>query len=94
MTPPIWPDVTQTLDIGVSVNDTGHQVWTVNNSSAQLNYNYPPYLLANNGNFSSYDSDWNVYHFFNNGSVRLVLNNLAAAHVRCQLPLTQSMTNA
>ena len=84
---PPQPAFTQTLDISVGVNATKHLVWTINNSSARLNYNDPVYLLANKGNISyPYDPQWNVYDFFNNGSVRLVLNNKAAAHVR-PLPL-------
>lgn len=77
-------EFTQTVEVNEIINSTGHLVWTINNSSAHVNYNNALYLLAHEGNISyPYNPQWNVYDFFNNASVRLVINNLHDfAHVR------------
>ncbi|KAH8790649.1 Cupredoxin [Hyaloscypha finlandica] len=73
---PTEPTVTQEMVIGLTQNETGHYLWTINNSSFRANYNHPVLLLSNKGNNSYPDSpEWNVYNFGNNASIRIVLVN-------------------
>jgi FtsP/CotA-like multicopper oxidase with cupredoxin domain len=70
------PATTETIEIGFIKNETGHYVFTMNNSTFRTDYNSPILLLSNKGN-NSYpdDPDWNVYNFGSNSSIRIVLNN-------------------
>ena len=72
-------DTTVTMNVAVTVNATGHIVWTINDSAFEADYDNPILLLAKSGN-SSYptaDADWNVYNLGTNKTVRVVLNNLS-----------------
>ncbi|RFU26799.1 hypothetical protein B7463_g9537, partial [Scytalidium lignicola] len=78
---PIQPDsptVTETINIKFGQNNTGHWLWFMNNSSFRADYNAPVLLLSNLGN-NSYpdDPEWNVYDFYSNSSIRIILNNPA-----------------
>lgn len=70
------PSTTINMAVNVSVNATGHLVWTINESSFRGNYNNPLLLLARNGN-DSYPSDpqWNVYNVGSNQTIRVVVEN-------------------
>ena len=73
---------TQEIDITFGPNKTGHNLWYMNGESFRANYNYPVFVLANQGN-TSYPDDpqWNVYNFGSNSSVRIILKNtIPAAH--------------
>ncbi|KAI9766480.1 MAG: hypothetical protein M1839_004901 [Geoglossum umbratile] len=82
ITPAPTPAVTQTIEIGATINATGNFVWTMNGSAFRANYNNPILLLAKAGNTSyPFDPQWNVYNFGSNSSIRLVVNNNSpAAH--------------
>ncbi|TAQ83732.1 hypothetical protein B7494_g7952 [Chlorociboria aeruginascens] len=73
---PTEPTITQEIEINVTRNETGHYLWTVDNSSFRADYNDPVLLLSNQGN-DSYpeDPEWNVYNFGSNTSIRIVLRN-------------------
>ncbi|MCJ1459684.1 hypothetical protein MMC28_010063 [Mycoblastus sanguinarius] len=82
ITPSPNPSTTITLEIGATINSTGHFIWTMNNSSFRADYNSPLLLLAKAGN-TSYPSapEWNVYNTGSNSSVRLIVKNpTGAAH--------------
>ncbi|KAF2138179.1 multicopper oxidase [Aplosporella prunicola CBS 121167] len=69
------PDVTETIEVDLFTNETGHHVWIMNNRTQRTNYNEPVLLLADQGN-SSFPSDWNVYDFGANRTIRIVLNTV------------------
>ena len=52
ITPTPSPAVTQTIEIGATINATGNFVWTMNGSAFRANYNNPVLLLAKAGNTS------------------------------------------
>lgn len=70
------PAVTQTIDITLGKNSSGHTLWFMNDVSFRANYDHPLLILANKGN-TSYPDDpqWNVYNFGTNSSVRIILRN-------------------
>lgn len=72
-------DTTVTMDVAVTVNSTGHIIWTINNSTFRADLNNPLLLLAKSGNISypAADADWNVYNLGTNKTVRVVVNNLS-----------------
>jgi FtsP/CotA-like multicopper oxidase with cupredoxin domain len=73
----IKPDTVIVYNINKTINATGQQEWTVNDSAFRGNYNNPLMLLAQQGNFSyPEDPEWNVYDFKKNKTVRMILNNL------------------
>lgn len=84
MTQPLFPiplpnpSVTKTMDIGLFVNESDVTLWTFDEQEFRVNYNAPPLLLANAGNFS-YPKEWNVKNFGTNSSVRIVMNNHSPA---------------
>lgn len=85
------PEFTQVLSIKKTVNETGHQVWEVNNSSFHGNYNHPLLLLAQEGNVSyPHDEEWNVYNFGGNRTVRLIINNESPDSTRLSHVCTKS----
>lgn len=67
------PSTTQRLDFEFKNNGT-HFVWYVNNSTYRGNYNQPILLQANKGDLD-YESQWNVFNFGKNETVRLHLVN-------------------
>lgn len=70
------PSVTIQMDLNVTINATGHLVWTINESAFRANYNNPILLLAHSDNTSyPMDPDWNVYNVGTNDTIRIVLNN-------------------
>ncbi|KAI2954772.1 CAZyme family AA1 [Aspergillus niger] len=75
-TPPSTPATTQTIEITLGENATGHTLFYVNNSTFRSDYNTPLLLLGKAGNFSDPDPDLNVYNFGSNSSVRLIIYNL------------------
>ncbi|KAI9740140.1 MAG: hypothetical protein M1818_004891 [Claussenomyces sp. TS43310] len=88
MTPPSMPATVTILEINMTINTTGHQVWTVNSSSFRGDYNAPLLLLANEKNISyPLDPEWNVYDFGSNGSFRLVVNNDSPFSSRLSHPM-------
>lgn len=82
ITPNPAPTTTLTLQIGVTVNETGHFLWTINNSSFRADYNAPVLLLANAANTTyPYDPEWNIYNTGNASSILLIVeNNTPVAH--------------
>lgn len=72
------PSVTKTMDIGLFVNESDVTLWSFDGQDFRANYNAPPLLLANMGNFS-YPPEWNVKDFGTNTSVRIVMNNNSPA---------------
>jgi len=76
------PSVTYQITISQYVNSTGHQVYAMNGSPFQANYNNPLLLLANEKNTSyPYDPQWNVINFASNSSIRIVVwNNNTGPH--------------
>ncbi|KAH7052136.1 multicopper oxidase-domain-containing protein [Macrophomina phaseolina] len=69
------PDVTETIEVDLFTNATGHHVWIMNNRTQRTNYNEPVLLLANQGN-STFPDEWNVYDFGRNKTIRIVLNTV------------------
>lgn len=70
------PSTTETIEIDLLTNATGHHVWIMNNITERANYSDPILLLANQRNFSyPEDPQWNVYNFGSNKTVRIVMNN-------------------
>jgi len=70
------PDTTIDMAVKVSVNATGHLVWTINDSAFRGNFNNPILLLANTGNTSyPMDPEWNVYNTGSNKTIRVVVTN-------------------
>ena len=69
------PSTTITMNVGVTVNSTGHLVWTINDSPFHGDYNAPVLLLADQGNVSYPDPHWNVYNVGTNATIRVVVNN-------------------
>ncbi|CAF9904739.1 hypothetical protein IMSHALPRED_000159 [Imshaugia aleurites] len=82
ITPATTPATTITLEIGTTINSTGHFLWTMNNSSFRADYNSPLLLLAKAGNTSyPLDPEWNVYDTGSNSTIRFIVSNpTAAAH--------------
>lgn len=76
ITPSPTPATTIELTIGFKINETGHFLFTINDSSFRANYNSPLLLLAKAGN-TSYPNDpqWNVYNTGSNETIRLVVKN-------------------
>lgn len=83
------PSVTQELDFSWTTNETGHQVWMVNDSGFRANYNHPILDLAASGNTSHpWNPEWNVYNMGQSRTVRVVMyNNSTMYHV--STPLSQ-----
>jgi FtsP/CotA-like multicopper oxidase with cupredoxin domain len=77
---PIAPgpaDVVSNIAINLTVNETGHPVWTMNGQTFRANFNNPILLLAHQGNISyPNDPQWNVYNFGENQTIRIVFQNL------------------
>ncbi|KAI4181461.1 MAG: hypothetical protein L6R41_006605 [Letrouitia leprolyta] len=73
---------TQDIAITFGPNNTGTNVWYMNQQSFRANYDHPVFLLAAAGNTSyPYDPQWNVYNFGSNASVRIIVhNNFFVAH--------------
>ena len=72
------PSTTIEMAVNVSINATGHLVWTINDSAYRGNYNNPILLLANSGNTSyPMDPEWNVYNVGSNATIRVVVNNIS-----------------
>ena len=69
------PATTIHMGVNFTVNATGHLLWTINDSPFRVDYNSPVLLLANAGNVSYPDPEWNIYNIGSNGSVRVVINN-------------------
>lgn len=70
------PDITETIEIDLVTNSSGHHVWILNNQTQRANYNDPLLLLAHQKNFSyPLDPEWNVYNFGRYRSIRIVMNN-------------------
>lgn len=70
------PSTTIDMSVNVSINATGHLVWTINDSAFRGNYNNPLLLLANAGNTSyPMDPEWNVYNVGSNATIRVVITN-------------------
>lgn len=69
------PDTTETIEIDLLTNSTGHHVWIMNNQTQRADYNDPILLLANQKNFSYPDPEWNVYNVGSNKTIRIVMNN-------------------
>ncbi|CAG8417179.1 unnamed protein product [Penicillium salamii] len=53
-----------------------NHVWIMNNRTQRTDYSNPILLLANNGNFSYPDPEWNVYDFGSSKTIRIVLNTV------------------
>lgn len=70
------PDLTETIEVDLYTNETGHHLWIMNNRTQRIDYNNPLLLLANQGNFSYPDSELNVYDFGISRTVRIVLNTV------------------
>lgn len=76
---PLPPEsVTKTMNMNTYVNGTNVTLWQFDGQDFRVNYNYPPLLLANQGNFS-YPPEWNVKNFGTNTSVRVVMFNNSPA---------------
>ncbi|PMD30444.1 multicopper oxidase [Hyaloscypha variabilis F] len=74
------PSTTKTMVIDYIINATGSFLWTLDGTSARVNYNNPVLLLAEQGNLT-YPEEWNVKNFGTNTTVRVVINNPSpAAH--------------
>ena len=72
------PSTTIQMSVNVTVNSTGHLVWTINDSGFRGNYNNPILLLANQGNTSyPMDLEWNVYNVGSNATIRVVIQNVS-----------------
>ncbi|KAI9776533.1 MAG: hypothetical protein M1839_009514 [Geoglossum umbratile] len=70
-------EVTMNIAINLTINETGHAVWTMNGQTFRANYNNPILLLAKLGNISYPDHpEWNVYNFAENKTIRIVFDNL------------------
>lgn len=79
--PPSTPATTETIEITLGTNATGHTLFFVDNSTFRTNCNIPVLLLGRHGNFSYPDSpDLNLHNFGANSSIRLVIYNLFAMH--------------
>ncbi|KAJ5725494.1 uncharacterized protein N7483_006851 [Penicillium malachiteum] len=76
--PPSTVATTQTVEIDLGVNATGHYLFFVNNSTFRSNYNAPVLLLGRNGNFSIDNPDLNLYNFGSSTSIRFIVNNVYA----------------
>jgi FtsP/CotA-like multicopper oxidase with cupredoxin domain len=76
MTPPPTPATTQSIDITLATNSSGHLLFFMNDISFRGNYDHPILLLAKLGN-TSYPNDpqWNVYNFGSNATIRFVIRN-------------------
>lgn len=73
MTPPA-PSYTHEFDITVGKNASGITVWSFDGVSSRVNYNAPPLLMANAGNFT-FPVEANVHNVGTNSSVRVIVNN-------------------
>ena len=64
------------MSVNVSVNTTGHLVWTINDSVFKGDYNNPLLLLAKagNGNYTM-NLQRNIYDVGSNATVRVVITN-------------------
>ncbi|KAI1816141.1 multicopper oxidase [Poronia punctata] len=77
---PPEPSWEQNMDIGLTVNATGHLLWTFGGVAARVDYNEPT-LLAIEGNESLFKPEMNVFNFGSNSSIRFIVNNpTPAAH--------------
>ena len=82
ITPDPNPGATAVVNIGLTINSTGHTLYQMNGQSFRGDFNNPVLRLAAEGNTSyPLDPQWNVYDFGSNESVRIVFNNnLTFAH--------------
>ncbi|KAK2029673.1 multicopper oxidase [Colletotrichum zoysiae] len=79
MTPANIP-VTRNLEIKLFRNDSGIIQWSLGGEDFRGDYNSPTLLQAIKGNLT-FDANWNVDNYSNNGSIRVVIsNNSPAAH--------------
>ena len=75
------PATTINLDITAAPNASGIWLWYVNNSTFRADLSAPVLELANTGNTTYPDPDWNVYNTGSNSSYRIiVINNSPLAH--------------
>ena len=73
---PVKPAYTQKFDIVLGTNSSGNALFFINDVSFRGNYNHPILLLSKLGNTSyPQDPEWNVYNFYSNSSIRMVVNN-------------------
>ncbi|RAL14121.1 uncharacterized protein BO97DRAFT_448692 [Aspergillus homomorphus CBS 101889] len=81
LTPPSNPTTTETIEINLGQNATGHYLFYLNNATFRANYNAPLLLLGRAGNFSypGY-TNANTYNYGSNSSVRLIFNNIYPMH--------------
>ncbi|KAJ0327146.1 hypothetical protein COL5a_006323 [Colletotrichum fioriniae] len=70
--------VTRTMEIKVFRNDSGIVQWSLGGVDFRGNFNDPTLLQVNKGDLT-FDNDWNVQNFANNGSVRIVVSNNSPA---------------
>lgn len=73
ITPDPDPPVSQNIDIVFGSNGTAF-VWFMNNSSFRGDYNSPVLQDVQQNNLT-FPTEWNVYNFGSNSSVRLVIYN-------------------
>lgn len=76
ITPDPSPPTTQEIDITFGSNGTNF-VWFMNNVSFHGDYNSPVLEDVNAGNLT-FPSEWNVFNFGSNSSVRLIIKNTFA----------------
>ena len=70
------PSTTIQMSVNVSVNATGHLVWTINNSAFRGDYTNPLLLLAKAGNANGItDLQRNIFNVGTNTTIRVVVTN-------------------
>ena len=70
------PSTTIEMAANVSINATGHLIWTIDDSTIRVDYNSPLFLLAKAGNQTyPQHKGWNVYNTGTNSTIRIVVNN-------------------
>jgi hypothetical protein len=81
---PLYPielpreSITKIMDMNTYVNATNVTLWQFDGQDFRVNYNSPPLLLANQGDFT-FPREWNVKNFGTNTSVRIVMYNNSPA---------------
>lgn len=70
------PDTTLHVLVNLTANNTGTQVWSLNNRTQFTNYNQPLLLQVNRKNFSFPDPSANMYNFGVNRTIRIVMNTV------------------
>ncbi|KAI0468796.1 multicopper oxidase [Xylaria cf. heliscus] len=68
------PSWTQTMDISMTRNDTGHLLWQFGGVTARVDYNNPTLLRVKNNDLD-FGPDMNVMNFGTNSSIRFIINN-------------------